>query len=295
MRDDGFKAALWSYRANHGQFNTVWGPSDHGPLGGAQLNLAPLLRPGEQEDVAKTAIGAFLEASLHGREAYRGLFRRPMVGRAWLPEDIVLVRSADADAVPLTDASPDRPAEGLVLEADGFEATTAMHVPLRALQPDQAARAVNARWSADPDGPPAAWAITGIDALVPAPTSTTELRFALADGSAADGSRMGPLDIMIEVVADDGRTVALPLAAFGALPPPLPVQLAKHDLLVATTTIDLRLTSPAERVLQTYAIPLALFEAEDPDFRAADLDGVRLRIERSSAGALWIADVALAP
>ena len=87
VADGSFKAALWSYRSNHGQFNTVWGRSDHGALGGAILNLAPILDPEDQQDVPKTAITAFLEASLHGTEGYRELFQRPMRGRSWLPAD----------------------------------------------------------------------------------------------------------------------------------------------------------------------------------------------------------------
>jgi hypothetical protein len=46
-------------------------------------------------------------------------------------------------------------------------------------------------------------------------------------------------------------------------------------------------------VLQTYAIPLAAFEAADPAFEAADLTGFRLRFDRTAAGAVWITDVAL--
>ncbi len=42
--EGGFKAALYAYRANHGQFNTVWGRGDQGPWSGALLNLRPLAR-----------------------------------------------------------------------------------------------------------------------------------------------------------------------------------------------------------------------------------------------------------
>lgn len=289
--DDGFKAALWTYRANHGQFNTVWGRDDQGPFSGTHLALAPLLTETEQQDIARTAIGAFLEASLFDRSAYRGLFQRPMTGRAWLPEDIVLVRSASGDDLPLTGSSPDRPAAGLEIETDALTAAAAMHVPLRALQPDQGARAVNARWSAGPGV--ATWGVSGIDGLPVTRSPTTRLRFALADGSDVDGAPPRPVDIDVEAVDGDGTTVTMPLEAFGALPPPLPVRFAKHDLLQATTTIDISLRTPVERVLQTYAIPLAAFAAIDPAFSAESLDAVRLRIGRTAAGALWISDVSL--
>lgn len=286
--DDGFKAALWAYRANHGQFNTVWGRSDHGPFGGAQLNLAPLLAAAEQEDVARTAIGSFLEASLHGNDAYRGFFARPMVGRSWLPDDVYLVRSLDGATTPLTVDGPDVPVAGVTIRSEGFTATSTPLVPLRAIQPDQAARAVLVRWSAGTGD--VAWGMDGLDRAVPTPDPGSTLRFALADGTRMDQGPTAPLDITVEAIADDGTTVALPLSIAGTLPPPLPVRLAKDESIMSTTGIDLHLDPPAERVLQTYAIPLRWFEALDPAFAAERLSGFRLRVARSTGGALWIAD-----
>jgi hypothetical protein len=288
---DGFKAALWSYRANHGQFNTVWGRSDFGPYGGAQLNLAPLMTASEQEDVARTAIGAFLEASLHGRDAYRGFFTRPMLGRDWMPQDVVLVRSSDGATFDLSARAPDEPIDGVAIVEQGFENTARTFVPLRALQHDQGSLAVLGRWTAGTGD--AVWGMDGLD-RVARPTAATTLRFALADGSDFHAGVPGaPLDVVVEVVDGDGDTARLPLAAIGALPPPLPVTLAKDDRLMSTTNIDLHLDSPVERVLQTYVIPLALFEAADADFDPVDLAGFRLRVARVADGGVWIADVGL--
>ena len=290
---NGFKAALWSYRANHGQFNTVWGRSDFGPYGGAQLNLAPLLAATDQEDVARTAIGAFLEASLHDRAVYRGFFARPMVGRDWLPQDIYLVRSAEGTATDLATGAPDRPIDGLHTEATGFESSDGTFVPLRALQPHQGDRAVLARWTAAADGTDAIWGLDGLATVDVDRSSATMLRFALADGSSLEDGPRAPLAISIEALDADGTVATVPLASLGALPPPLPVVLAKDDRLMAASGIDIHLTSPAEVVLQTYTVPLASFEAADPAFRAEDLTGFRLRIGRGTAGAVWIGDVAL--
>jgi dienelactone hydrolase len=291
VADGGFKAALWAYRANHGQFNTVWGRGDFGPMSGAQLNLAPLLPAADQEDVARTSLGAFLEASLHDNEAYRGFFARPMLGREWLPEDIFLVRSSEGGVIPLTTADSATPVTGVTVETEGFTSVGSMHVPLRAILPDQATRAVIARWALG-DGD-ATWTVRGLDAAVADRTAATTLRFALADGTRTDEGPTPSLRIVVEAIVADGTTVALPLEEVGALPPPLSVQLAKHDAVFATSGIDIHLESPAERVLQTYAIPLGLFEAIDPDLSASDVVGFRLRIDRAHPGAIWIRDVGL--
>jgi dienelactone hydrolase len=285
----GFKAALWAYRANHGQFNRVWGSGDFGPFSGAQLNLAALLTQDEQEDVARTAIGAFLEASLRGQTAYRGFFERPMTGRDWLPQDIYLVRSSDGDLTPLTRGAS-TPIDGTAIEHDGFASVRTITIPLRALQPDQATGAVNARWEAGEGD--AVWGMTGLDTVI-ATLPTDTLRFAVADGSEIGPDATRGLDVTVEALDLDGTVVALPLAEVGALPPPLPARLAKDPLVMATTSIDISLRSPVERVLQTYAIPLAMFEEAGPAFDASHLAGFRLRFDRERAGVAWIADVAI--
>ena len=43
-----FKSAFYVYRANHGQWNTVWGNKDNGPRSGRYLDLRGLISPDEQ-------------------------------------------------------------------------------------------------------------------------------------------------------------------------------------------------------------------------------------------------------
>ena len=287
--DDGFKAAIWAYRANHGQFNTVWGRGDFGPYTGAVFNLAPLLAPADQEDIARTAIGAFLELSLHHQDVYRGFFRRPMVGGGWLPDDIIVVRSVDGDQRPLTDGEPDRFVDGLAAHAVDVT-TRSVQLPLRALQPDQSTRVLEVAWEPGPGT--ASWGLGGLASL-DAIGSTTELTFALADARSTDGTLLAPLVGWLDATTTDGTTVSLPLERLGTPPPPLPVRLNKVDLLTAASGMDVALRSPAERVLQTYAVSLSMFEAADGRFQAADLDTVTLRFQRGAGGSVDIAELGL--
>jgi Chlorophyllase enzyme len=287
---DAFKAALWAYRANHGQFSTVWGRSDWGPSGGAQLNLAPLLDPAAQQDVARTAIGAFLEASLHRNAGYRGLFERPMTGREWLPEDIYLVRSVDGNVEPLTLSDPMQPADGLSVTADGFVSQRSSALPLRAIQASQGTRGVELRW--DAGGGEASWRLAGLDSRLAA-LAGPELHLSMANGTEpAPGA--GVLDPGVELSTSDGVSVTLPLSRWGALPPPLTVQLSKSGVIDALGGIDLSVSAPVEHVLQTYAIPFADYAAADAAFRPERVTSVRLVVDRASAGAIWLAEVGLA-
>ena len=70
---DGFKAAIYLDRANHGQFNSAWGRADSaGFPNPGLLNLGPIMPEADQQQVAKVAIAAFLEATLKDQAGYAG-------------------------------------------------------------------------------------------------------------------------------------------------------------------------------------------------------------------------------
>jgi dienelactone hydrolase len=91
-----FKTSLYIYRANHGQFNTVWGNRDYGLPGGYLLNTKPLLSGEEQRRIARVYISAFLEVTLKGNDAYLPLFRDYRKGSAWLPKTYYVSRFEDS-------------------------------------------------------------------------------------------------------------------------------------------------------------------------------------------------------
>jgi len=96
-----FKAAWYVYRANHGQWNTVWGNKDNGPRSGRYLDLRGLITPDEQRQFSKVMIGAFLEATLHGKSEYLPIFRDHRVAGAWLPKTMYITRFQEAGFKPL--------------------------------------------------------------------------------------------------------------------------------------------------------------------------------------------------
>jgi hypothetical protein len=96
-----FKAAWYVYRANHGQWNSVWGNKDNGPRSGRYLDLRGLLTAEEQRQFSRVVIGAFLEATLHGRTEYLPLFRDHRVAGAWLPKTMYITRFEESGFKPL--------------------------------------------------------------------------------------------------------------------------------------------------------------------------------------------------
>ncbi|HEX7117279.1 MAG TPA: hypothetical protein VF212_00725 [Longimicrobiales bacterium] len=96
-----FKAAVYVYRANHGQWNTVWGANDNGPRSGRILDLRALLDPADQRRIAEVYISAFLEATLRDDDRYLPLFRDHRTAGGWLPKTMYITRFHDSDFRPV--------------------------------------------------------------------------------------------------------------------------------------------------------------------------------------------------
>jgi dienelactone hydrolase len=131
-----FKSVIFMYRANHGQWNTVWGNKDSGPRSARSLDLRALLPPEEQRQFAKVVISGFLEATLHVKREYVPMFRDHRTAGAWLPKTMYTTRfeesgyhslaEFDAD-VDLTTGS----ARGVVLAGDSLSTWNENVVPFR--------------------------------------------------------------------------------------------------------------------------------------------------------------------
>jgi len=98
-----FKTSLYEYRANHGQFNTVWGNADAGWPQSFLLNRKALMPAADQRRVGLAEISAFFAASLQDRREYLPFLRDPRRGAAWLPRDLRLSRFEDSTFQPVAD------------------------------------------------------------------------------------------------------------------------------------------------------------------------------------------------
>jgi hypothetical protein len=98
-QEDRFKAELYLSNANHSQFNTDWGSMDERLPGGLFLHSEELMDDEDQRLVAKTYIGAFLEATLRGRSEYIALFQDYRSGSEWLPRSTRYVNRYESSAM----------------------------------------------------------------------------------------------------------------------------------------------------------------------------------------------------
>ncbi len=104
---DLFKSAVYVYRANHGQWNTVWGAHDNGPRSPRILELDGLLPPEDQREFGRVFVSSFLDITLKGDDRYRPLFRDHRVAGGWLPKTMYITRFMDSSFRPLADFEED--------------------------------------------------------------------------------------------------------------------------------------------------------------------------------------------
>jgi dienelactone hydrolase len=304
-----FKASLYFHRANHGQFNTVWGAGDM-PDPYAWLLARGALLPGEeQRRIALVTLGAFLEASLRDRQGYAAFLRDPRRGSAWLPGTITFNQFEDETFRPLATFDEDidpcsTTAPGGRIEASGLTVWREQQVQGRGGWSFRH-KGVWLGWERKEGAStcaayslslPSAFAQTAhLDAsscLVLTLADTDDTPEVGTDGTgtpAHQGANLrpkDPVDFTVELVAMDGRTAALPLSVLRPLQPVLKVIHSKLNLME-----DAVFQSSWEPVFQTFELPLEAFQNVAPGFKAESLRTIRLRFDRSPRGVVILDQV----
>jgi hypothetical protein len=285
-----FKSELWIYRANHGQFNTVWGRKDTwGPLAWF-LNVKPLMSGEDQRSVARVYIAAFLEATLRDRREYIPLFRHPQAGREWLPEQVYLSRFEDASyqTVAAFNEDPDLTTTTLPggrASAEGFAMWREGRIPLRLGQRDY--NGLFLGWNRK-SGQTAPWYqidLPGTGLLTPKSVLDLSVAQLDEDPPGLDGKEgiksREALDFTIELETVRGEIARQPVSLFGSIAPPLNVRFTKLALLD-----EMKGGKATETVLQSVTAPLSAFGIDPTGVKK-----IRFRFDRTPQGAILISRI----
>ena len=302
-----FKAEIYAYRANHGQFNTVWGRTDAGEPLSWFLNLKPLMPGEEQRRISKAYISAFLEATLHNRREYIPLFQDWRAGRQWLPDALYVNRYQDASYVPLASFEEDADLTtatfpGARIAGDNLSIWREGRIPWR--QGDRDYNGVFLGWNRAAGAPAAAYTIALPEGAAAgwglSPASALQLSVAVMDEDAplpgkkkvetkktkekTKKERESP-DFTIELGTSAGATVTALASGFAAIPPPLKEKFTKLGILDSQAY-----EKDWEPVFQTVRAPLAAFHG-DGHFDARELRTVRLKFDRTARSVICISGV----
>jgi dienelactone hydrolase len=306
---DWFKSAIYTYAANHGQFNTSWGVFDIGAgLSKHLVNTRALLDADEQRSVLCVYVAAFLDCTLGDVGEYRRLFQDWRYGAAWLPNTVYLTQYSDATMRPLCTFDEDidlstTTVAGGKIAGDHLTLWREQRLALRGEASDD--RAVVLGWDRNHQQGEPSYQVTwpaGAFAL----GEDSELSFCLADGNEdptpddealsernkpppadkpkADGQRE-PIDLTIELTDAEGATSRLPLSHFEALQPQIETLLLKATFLHPNHL--------SEPILQTFLFRLSEFRKVNPDFKPAAASKLRLIFDRTRSGVVIFDKAAL--
>jgi dienelactone hydrolase len=287
---DFFKAELYIYRANHGQFNTRWGRYDTGDPLGWFLNVKPLLDPADQRQIAKTYLSGFLEATLHGRREYVPMFRDYRTARDWLPKTYYMSRYQDPSYQVVANFSEDPDLSTTTIPGGHISASNLSiwkegRIPYR--RGDRGYNGVFLGWNRETNAPVPTYSLTLPDGFKPPPVLTFSL--AVTDEKAPlpgkhedddkkkkddkkDDKIAETTDFSIELATADGVTAQLPLSQFGALLPPFKVRFTKLQFMD-----NFAYEKSSEPVFQTFELPLAAFAKINPE----KLRAITLKFDRT--------------
>jgi len=175
-----FKSMFFMYRANHGQWNTVWQNKDNGPRSGRTLDLRTLVPIEDQRTEGKLVISAFLEATLNGKSEYLPMFRDHRTAGHWFPKTMYTTRFQESGYRAVAEYEGDidlaSGAPGVTIDSDSLASWKENVIPFRGRGTDD--QRTNAAWIgwnnriAGPDtlkmGRPASYTLTLSDSLVKA-------------------------------------------------------------------------------------------------------------------------------
>jgi hypothetical protein len=321
------------YRANHGQWNTVWGSTDGGPRSRRFLDLRGLITQDEQRQFGRVVIGAFLEATLHGKREYLPMFRDHRTAGAWLPKTMYITRfqengyralaTFEEDVNVTTGSMP-----GVTLAGDSLGTWRENMLNLRWQNTPQFSNAVWLGWNnhiAGPDttklGRPASYSITLSDSLVAslALNDSSSVYLSLAPTDTKPGPRQAKRDSAAK--SDSAKKEESK-----------PKQDAKKKAQKDTTPVDLdvevvdangasaklplsrfgvprrpletyvyrrgnrdkqQFANNYELVLQTYVMPLSDFKRVTPALDTKRVRTIRLVFDRLVAGTVVVDDIGI--
>ena len=321
---DYFKTAIYVYRANHGQWNSSWGSHDSGPRSGRILDLRGLLDTEEQKEFARIYISSFLEYSLKKNEQFLPLFRDHRVAGKWLPKTMYITRFQDQSFKPLATFEEDidvttGTAVGVHLEGSGLEVWKEQIMPLRSrnratTSASQVNQSVRLGWNKDGSGDvsasPVSYSVSLPDTLGNSWDLTGEAHLQMAltmtrDEVASKGQNLensienttnvkeenregAPIDVTVEIIDALGRSAGLILSDYGAIRPPLQMNiLRRRDMEEQTYEQNYEL------VLQTFSIPLSDFIELNPKLDLRKLSTIRLVFDPAIQGSVIVDDIGI--
>jgi dienelactone hydrolase len=318
------KASVFVYRANHGQWNTVWGDNDVGAFG-FLLRRQSLLSGDAQRRVGKVYVTGFLDLTLRDERRLEAMFRDYRFAAPWLPATRYVSAFASQDDHHLATFDEDidvttGTAAQVRIETTGLALWREELLPVRSGGGTFGNGVALLGWRRTDGQPPAAYRITlGASDIRDDRADDAALVFRMMDLrrvptplAAADTAAVRPgtapttrdareqdrlpaipedsalADLTVALELTDGRRASLPLSSVVTPEPPLTAHLFRYRWAERRALGD---ANDFEYVLQRVEIPLARFRETLPDIALAKIRAIEFRFDRTAAGTIYLDDV----
>ncbi len=282
--DDWFKASVYIYRANHGQFNSIWGNKDFKGIPGVLINRKALLPEAEQQKILLVYLSAFLETTLKGGGAYLPLFMDHRSVGDWLPNTGYITQYEDAGCVFFADYEEDVDVTTISLpggstDATGLSTWREEALPFRknSLQDNHA---VHLRWS----NKTASYLVRLPEGYADQMQLSSDVSFvfSMADGRSPKGLEyLLDLSIILEDVR--GEKASVTLSDIMPLMSQFPAQIYRLALWNES-----KMNTLSEPVLQSFRIPMAAFMDDNPRFEPDRIVEIGFHFDQVNEGDIWL-------
>ncbi|MEP2057761.1 MAG: hypothetical protein ABJJ05_08140 [Maribacter litoralis] len=305
-----FKAGVYIHHANHGQFNSTWGNSDFGAPSKWLLNLNPLLKEEQQQEVAKVFIGSFAEATLKGNQEYRSIFKNVSVAKQWLPVEHYLTSFESSNFHTIADFEEDlditTAIDSTVLQATHVVLWKEQNLPTRD-EGSQENNAVVLGWDYENSitSDKAEYQIVLSDNDSTAFESNYNLQFTLGAGNhewldinvseeeketdSEENKREAPqLDFTVQLTDKAGQTSAFKISEVKGITKPLKTRFTKFEFLDKDMIGD-----DWEVQLQTYHLPLEKFSSINPRLTLEEVSKITFIFDQTEYGVVVLDEIGI--
>ena len=317
---DGFAAGLYIWGANHGQFNSSWGRTDFSSPQINFYNLGQLMSQENQQIISKTYIGAFLDATLLGKEELRPMFTDYRYARNWLPETVYLSQYRQSGTHPICTFSEDLDLttaslpESNVCAQDlsiwreqslqlnwGDSDTRAVFLGWNTTQSDTLAPAYHITW---PDGALnihantiLTFSLAELDEKADPPGADEEVEEEVEEEvdeevdeeeeaeTETEEAEKPFIDFTIRMTDRNGTVLEFPLSDFAPLQHPLKRKMTKLKFM--------QRQAEWETVLQSYSFHLERYAAEHPDFDFEHITGLSFIFDLIPEGVIVVNEIGI--
>jgi len=277
-----FKSALYIYKANHGQFNSVWGRTDHNLPLSWFFNTKPILSEEDQQKIAERFISGFLHGSLKQNMSFLPVMKDFRYGRDFLPRDYYINQFEDSDFRYIADYQEDLDVTtaslaGCIIDGKNFKVWSENALSSRDdWNSSQHNSGVFIGWDKNvtTQKGTAEYIITLDNSFADEPTTINNIFFFICNNK----EDIDTLDFTIELSAGP-ETVSIPFSFLRILPPQLKTSLTKWPFIYSVAG-----DNKAERVLQFTEIPVSEIIIRNKNFSIKDLISIKFIFDKTEKG-----------